>query len=191
MGTCEMCGNERISTKKAIVSNTVVQSCSRCIESMSLRIKYDAPAVNNETSEISVVQGKGITGIDIMTKESNELIPGFNKKIIQSRKIKNWTQQDLARRINEKINVIQKIEGGSRPQDSVLVKIEKILDLQLLVELSTPNSRMIAKSDSKEMTIADISNQEAKSEFVKKNKKKMRRLGVSRRTSRKRSEKID
>lgn len=191
MGTCEMCGNERISTKKAIVSNTVVQSCSRCIESMSLRIKYDAPAVNNETSEISVVQGKGITGIDIMTKESNELIPGFNKKIIESRKIKNWTQQDLARRINEKINVIQKIEGGSRPQDSVLVKIEKILDLQLLVELSTPNSRMIAKSDSKEMTIADISNQEAKSEFVKKNKKKMRRLGVSRRTSRKRSEKID
>ena len=191
MGTCEMCGNERISTKKAIVSNTVVQSCSRCIESMSLRIKYDAPAVNNETSEISVVQGKGITGIDIMTKESNELIPGFNKKIIQSRKIKNWTQQDLARRINEKINVIQKIEGGSRPQDSVLIKIEKILDLQLLVELSTPNSRMIAKSDSKEMTIADISNQEAKSEFVKKNKKKMRRLGVSRRTSRKRSEKID
>ncbi len=191
MGTCEMCGNERISTKKAIVSNTVVQSCSRCIESMSLRIKYDAPAVNNETSEKSVVQGKGITGIDIMTKESNELIPGFNKKIIESRKIKNWTQQDLARRINEKINVIQKIEGGSRPQDSVLVKIEKILDLQLLVELSTPNSRMIAKSDSKEMTIADISNQEAKSEFVKKNKKKMRRLGVSRRTSRKRSEKID
>ena len=191
MGTCEMCGNERISTKKAIVSNTVVQSCSRCIESMSLRIKYDAPAVNNETSEISVVQGKGITGIDIMTKESNELIPGFNKKIIESRKIKNWTQQDLARRINEKINVIQEIEGGSRPQDSVLVKIEKILDLQLLVELSTPNSRMIAKSDSKEMTIADISNQEAKSEFVKKNKKKMRRLGVSRRTSRKRSEKID
>ena len=72
-----------------------------------------------------------------------------------------------------------------------MVKIEKILDLQLLVELSTPNSRMIAKSDSKEMTIADISNQEAKSEFVKKNKKKMRRLGVSRRTSRKRSEKID
>ena len=191
MGTCEMCGNERISTKKAIVSNTVVQSCSRCIESMSLRIKHDTPAVNNETSEISVVQGKGITGIDIMTKESNELIPGFNKKIIESRKIKNWTQQDLARRINEKINVIQKIEGGSRPQDSVLVKIEKILDLQLLVELSTPNSRMIAKSDSKEMTIADISNQEAKSEFVKKNKKKMRRLGVSRRTSRKRSEKID
>ena len=191
MGTCEMCGNERISTKKAIVSNTVVQSCSRCIESMSLRFKYDAPAVNNETSEISVVQGKGITGIDIMTKESNELIPGFNKKIIESRKIKNWTQQDLARRINEKINVIQKIEGGSRPQDSVLVKIDKILDLQLLVELSTPNSRMIAKSDSKEMTIADISNQEAKSEFVKKNKKKMRRLGVSRRTSRKRSEKID
>ena len=56
MGTCEMCGNERISTKKAIVSNTVVQSCSRCIESMSLRIKYDAPAVNNETSEISSLQ---------------------------------------------------------------------------------------------------------------------------------------
>jgi len=191
MGTCEMCGNERISTKKAIVSNTVVQSCSRCIESMSLRVKFDSPAVNKETSEISVVQGKGITGIDIMTKESNELIPGFHKKIIESRKVKNWTQQDLARRINEKINVIQKIEGGSRPQDTVLIKIEKILDLQLLVELSTPNNRMIVKSNSKEMTIADISNQETKSEVVKKNKKKMRRIGVSRRTSRKRSEKID
>ena len=50
---------------------------------------------------------------------------------------------------------------------------------------------MIAKSDSKEMTIADISNKETKVEIVKKNKKKMRRIGVSRRTSRKRSEKID
>lgn len=191
MGTCEMCGNERISTKKAIVSNTIVQSCSRCIESMSLKIKYDAPAINNESKDISIVQGKGITGMDIMTKEAKELIPGFHKKIIETRVSKKWSQQDLARRINEKINVIQKIEAGSRPQDSVLMKIEKILDLQLLVELSTSNSRMIAKSDSKEMTIADISNKETKVEIVKKNKKKMRRIGVSRRTSRKRSEKID
>ena len=53
MGTCEMCGNERISTKEAIVSNTIVQSCSRCIESMSLKIKYDAPAINNESKAVS------------------------------------------------------------------------------------------------------------------------------------------
>ncbi len=191
MGTCEMCGNERISTKKAMVSNTIVQSCSSCIETMNLRVKYENPIINDVSNDISVVQGKGITGIDIMTKESDELIPGFHKKIIESRKIKNWSQQDLARRINEKINVIQKIESGSIPQDSVLKKIEKILELQLMMEISSSNNRMIGKSDSKEMTIADISEEVNDRDIVKKRKKKMRRLGVSRGKTRKRSEKIE
>ena len=101
------------------------------------------------------------------------------------------SQQDLARRINEKINVIQKIESGSIPQDSVLKKIEKILELQLMMEISSSNNRMIGKSDSKEMTIADISEEVNHTDIVKKRKKKMRRLGVSRGKSRKRSENIE
>ena len=191
MGTCEMCGNERVSTKQAIVSNAVVHSCSNCIESMGLRVKYETAVIQEVSKESTPVQGKGISGIDIMTKQSSELIPGFHKKIIEARKNKGWSQQDMARRMNEKINVIQKIEGGSRPIDSVLNKIEKILEIEIFIELSSSNDRMIAKSESKEMTIADISNNEESQDKVKKSKKKMRRLGASRRTSRKRSEKID
>ena len=38
MASCELCGNEKVSTKKARTAGIQVDACSRCIESMNLQV---------------------------------------------------------------------------------------------------------------------------------------------------------
>lgn len=179
MGTCELCGLERVSTQRASVSQTTLESCNKCIDSMGLSVERQIPAVMPSNPPSNQVTGRGSPGVDIMTKDSEELADDFHSRIRAAREAKGWSQSDLARRINERANVIQKVENGIRPTDSVIRKIAKMLNLRLFVDAMPRNARMMTPDDSREMTISDardIPQEEKRS----RKKKKGRRLGVSR-----------
>jgi ribosome-binding protein aMBF1 (putative translation factor) len=73
-----------------------------------------------------IVTSRGIAGKDIMAKKEKELAPDFHKRIIQGRKKKGWDQRTFALKMNERLNIVQKIEKGGRPTDKLVQKIEKI-----------------------------------------------------------------
>ncbi len=175
-----MCGCERVSTRKASVSHTTVECCNRCIDSMGLNVERQVPTAVPSNLPSDQVTGRGVPGVDIMTKGSEELSDDFHSRIRTSRESKGWSQSDLARRINERTNVIQKAENGIRPTDTVIRKIEKMLNLKLYVVSMPKNTRMVISERSKEMTISDAGNVKQKTEKSKRAKKKGRRLGVSR-----------
>ncbi len=180
MGTCELCGLERVSTRKAAVSHTILECCNRCIDSMDLVVERHIPTTVQPNPPSSQITGKGVEGVDIMTKESEELAADFHTRIRTAREARGWTQGDLGRRINERANVIQKAENGIRPTDSVIRKIGKILNLKLFVISLPTNTRMLISESSKEMTISDAGVIKQKAKQSKKVKKKSRKLGVSR-----------
>ena len=70
-----------------------------------------------------------------MLKSDKELAPDFHKRIQQGRKAKGWDQREFARRMNETLNIVQKIDrNGNRPTDALIKKIEKVLDVELFIE---------------------------------------------------------
>ena len=111
----------------AKVSQSVLECCSGCIASMGLVVEQRPTKVTNYNEQSSLVTGKGVSGIDIMTKDATELAGDFHSRISDGRKIKGMSQEDLARSMNVKIGVIQKAENGNRPMDSTLEKFEKAL----------------------------------------------------------------
>ena len=186
MGACELCGKEGVGTRRAQVSQSVLECCSGCIASMRLVVEQIPTKVIQNNEQSSLVTGKGISGIDIMTKDATELAGDFHGKIRNGRKIKGLSQEDLARIMNVKIGVIQKAENGNRPTDSILKKFERALGISLFVEAIPRSNTMVENESSRQMTISDAKNDVANKTRKRPEKKKGRRFGVSRSGSRSR-----
>ena len=187
MGACELCGSEGVSTKRARIAkpvghNSLLECCNRCIESMGLIVEsVRTPPYAPPTETQSTVSGKGVSGVDIMTKEEVELANDFHSRIRNARKHRGLSQEDLAKQMNEKIAVIQKTENGIRPTDSLLNKFAKALDIRLFVESVSHAHTMVASDNDRQMTISDAKNSpESEPKKQKSQKKKGRRIGVSR-----------
>ena len=184
MGACELCGKEGVGTRRAKVSQSVLECCSGCIASMRLVVEQRPTKVIQNNEQSSLVTGKGVSGIDIMTKDATELAGDFYSRIRNGRKIKGLSQGDLARIMNVKIGVIQKAENGNRPTDSILEKFERALGISLFVEAKPRNNTMVANESSSQMTISDAKNDLVDKTRKRPEKKKGRRFGVSRSGSR-------
>ena len=155
MASCELCGNEKVSTKKARTAGILVEACGRCVESMNLQV-IEAPVNFSKVKKTTrnTVSSRGVAGKDIMAKNSTELASDFHKRIIQGRKKKGWDQRTFASKMNERLNIVQKIENGGRPTDKLILKIEKILSIDLNVERSSEHTTK-TNTAKRNMTIGD------------------------------------
>ena len=183
MGVCELCGNERVSTRKTRTSTTIIDCCNKCVESLGLSPINEKKSSSNIITKTPIsINNKYLVGT-----ETEELIPNFHIKIRKEREDKGWDIEQLAKKINEKVNTIQKIENGNRVTDNTIKKISKALDINLYSSISPQNERMVKSKEMKEMTMADANiSQDKIASKQKTTKKKMRKLGVSRTGGRKR-----
>ncbi|MBT3654389.1 MAG: helix-turn-helix domain-containing protein [Euryarchaeota archaeon] len=155
MGTCELCGAEKISTRRANAAGIKLEACNRCIDNMNLKT-IESPIQQKQIipKQINNVTSRGVSGKDIMAKHEKELAPDFHKRIRDGRLSKGWDQRTFALKMNERLNSIQKIENGGRPTDSLISKIEKILEIDLYIERSSQSTSMLA-SKKRGLTIGD------------------------------------
>ena len=180
MGACELCGKEGVATRRAKVSQSILECCSGCIASMGLVVEQRPTKVSSNNEQKSLVTGKGVSGMDIMTKDAVELAGDFHSRIRDGRKIKGISQEDLARIMSVKKGVIQKVENGNRPTDSILEKFEKALGISLFVEAISRSETMVANESSTQMTISDAKKDVVDKTRKRPERKKRRRFGVSR-----------
>lgn len=186
MGACELCGKEGVSTKKATVTQALLECCNRCIESLGLTVEREAINLAFEERKESRVIGRGVKGIDIMSKEEMELAGDFHTRIREARIGKGLSQENLAKKMNEKIAVIQKAENGIRPTDTLISKFSKTLSIELFVEKLPNNHRLVVSKDDRQLTISDVKDQDVQPTSNRRVRKKTRRFGVSRSGSRSR-----
>ena len=152
MGTCEMCGTERVSTLLSEISGARLRCCTRCIESNNLNV---LEAKKKPATNPGIVSIRKKTYTKNMSKLEEEVVPNFHTIIKRGRETKGWTPRDLAKRLNLRLNDIQKAESGVQPADSVLRKIEKSLDIILFEDNVSEPERSVRIPSSRGMTIGD------------------------------------
>jgi len=97
--------------------------------------------------------------------EDVELIDDYGQVIRKARQAMQLNQEDLCRKIAEKVSVLQKIESGRLvPDDSLVKKLEHALKIQLL----QPPTKTPIKDDKftrpMELTLGDIAIMQKKRE---------------------------
>ncbi|AEH61647.1 transcriptional regulator, XRE family [Methanosalsum zhilinae DSM 4017] len=133
---CEICGAEiRDKPSKVMIEGSELDACPRCAQYGTSTNKRKpvsrkiAPVAQQPSAKKSRPRP---ARPDPLADIKEELVEDYNNIIRDSREKLNWTQEELALKIKEKESLIKKIERGDIvPEDSVLKKIERALDVTL------------------------------------------------------------
>jgi putative transcription factor len=160
MGSCEICGAEKVGTRAVLMGRAEVSACTRCIENMNLEpLATKAPTTTRKKSvNAGGYGGAGRAGRDMMVRGEKELVSNFAKLVTSAREKKGLDKRELAHRLSEKINIIQSVESGKRPTDSVITKLEKFLDIELLVAIQPEETTKVGTAPGRGMTLGDFLN---------------------------------
>ncbi|MEM2530687.1 MAG: multiprotein bridging factor aMBF1 [Candidatus Bathyarchaeia archaeon] len=129
---CEICGKEIFERPKRIIVEraelTVCQNCSKLGEPA-------AEVRRNATREIRPrAAARNVAKIPKEFLES-EVCEDFAERVRRGRIAAAMSQEDLAKRINEKVSVIQRVESGKMvPSVRLCRALEHALKIKLLVE---------------------------------------------------------
>lgn len=152
MATCEMCGTDRVTTLLSEISGAKLRCCTRCIESNNLTVLERR--VTTQTATRPIVS-KAKTYTKNISKLEKEVARDFHIRIKNARESKGWSAREMAKRLNLRLNDIQKTEAGVQPADNILEKIAKALDIPLFEEATSEPERTIKAPSSRSMTIGD------------------------------------
>ncbi len=159
MSSCEICGSSKVSTKRATSNGRDIVACDRCMKAAGLKPNLTgAPQTSNpgNVRGFGGYGGMGRAGKDIMVREEKELAPDFGTRVIEARRKKGIDQRELARGVSERVNIIQRVERGQHPGDSVIRKLERFLDIELMVARTQDEDRQVGPGSSRAMTLGDF-----------------------------------
>lgn len=156
---CELCGKETERTTRIFIEGTILSVCSSCAKFGEVRKKgQEKSAPQNIIAKRLELREKRMKPKDLYALEETtlELVPDYPRIIREARMARDWKQETLAAKINEKVSVINKIEKGDmKPDDALVKKLEKELGIKLMERV--PIVKTEAKpSQNKGLTLGDV-----------------------------------
>ncbi|MBC7117748.1 MAG: TIGR00270 family protein [Methanobacteriaceae archaeon] len=86
-----------------------------------------------------------------------EVLEGYNRIIREAREKRGWSREDLAKKMNEKVSVIHRIEAGRMEPDIKLAKkFEKTLNIKILEKFEEEEIPEASRGSLRGATIGDI-----------------------------------
>lgn len=131
---CELCGKETDRTTAVIIEGTTLRVCRECVRfGDTLKSSKKEMPVRSAIVERLEQRQRRMRPKDVYVgEETIELVVDYPKLIKEARMAREWKQETLAAKINEKTSVINKLERGDiRPDDALIKKIEKELGITL------------------------------------------------------------
>lgn len=137
---CEMCGEEVDSTSRVRVERSVLRLCANCAR---FGTPIDPPPVVASTAPLRPARMAPVRSASRRAEERDlfsempemELASDWPQRLRSAREARQWTPEDLGKRLNEKKSVVLKLESGSfHPPDSLVRKLEHMLAVRLRAE---------------------------------------------------------
>ena len=97
-----------------------------------------------------------------MHRRTEVLRSDFSSAIRHAREQNGWDQRELAKRMAERVNIIQHTEGGKHPTDDVVKKFERILGIKLMQTRESEEETTIRRTTDRPLTMEDLYEQAKK-----------------------------
>ncbi len=143
---CEVCGG-RISGKPhlVVIEGGRVRTCSRCARFGSEVREPKKQALMRRRRKAAVQEPE------------LEPVDDYAERIRRAREARGLSQEELARMVQEKESVIARLEAGRmKPDLSTARKLERVLEIELMVEAESGEWSSRGDSAGGELTIGDI-----------------------------------
>jgi len=172
MVQCEMCGSETSSPNRVKVEGAELDVCDECTDfgtevkqqsSSSASTKYSTSSSGSSSSSSSGSSSSSSSSGGSsqrrrdMFDEMDELAQDYDETVRTAREDAGMSQEDLARKLNEKASLIRKIErGDTLPSDDVQRKLESALDVNLSAGGTADESEWSGGDSTGEYTLGDV-----------------------------------
>ncbi|MDO5860450.1 multiprotein bridging factor aMBF1 [Methanobrevibacter sp.] len=155
---CEICGKPvpEHNPIRAKIEGSVMVVCKECSKLGKIQKAPPKPRYlkQDKSKRPKTTRNRSYTRND---EPSEELIEDFEFKVRKARESKNWSREELGKRINERVSVITRIETGKMTPDVKLTKkLEKALDIKLLEKVNNVDLNQFISSSSGERTLGNI-----------------------------------
>ena len=156
---CEICGKPVPENNpiRAKIEGSVMVVCKECSKLGKVQKTPPKPKFvkqNKKPKRQAPTRKKVYSRNDEPTEE---LIEDFSLEVRKAREAKNWSREDLGKKINERVSVINRIETGKMTPDTKLTKkLENILDIKLLEKVDNIDLNQFISNSSGERTLGNI-----------------------------------
>jgi len=143
---CEVCGRQDAKLK-AIIEQTEFTVCDNCAR---------FGKVVSGSQQRRVIPKKPVFQREKPAEPVERIIPNYGEIIKLAREKLSLSQEDFAKRINEKISLVHKVETNSyEPPIDIAKKIERFLRVKLVYVVEDSNEKA-DNVKSGELTIGDV-----------------------------------
>jgi len=146
MPSCEMCGAEG-KLFRALIEGAQLNVCKKCasfgkiVEAPRVVVKKESAMQKPMPKRREIIQ---------------TIVPDCGRMIKERRERMGLTQEDFAKRLNEKESLIQKIESGkTQPSLALARKLESLLKMKLVEQIEDEGG-VTEGIDSDVVTIGDV-----------------------------------
>ena len=147
---CELCGKEG-ELYKVRIEGSILNVCKQCSAygEVISRVKVSKPIFKVKKAE-NVASGEEEETIESVVED-------YAKLVREKREALGLTQEELARKLNEKESIIHKIETGCyTPTIALAKKLERFLGIKLVTEEKITKPKLATKPrDDEHLTLAD------------------------------------
>jgi putative transcription factor len=149
---CELCGKDILGKPKhVIVEGVALETCAAC-RSLGTEIRH--PGIFTESQKKTAARPRSRYR-DIYRQIEGEVDPEFDEIVRRARQRAGLTQEELAAKIMERALIIKKIERKElTPDDKLRKKLEKALDVSLLIDIGREKSQRGKSSGN--LTLGDV-----------------------------------
>ncbi len=145
---CEICGREIERGFKVVVEGSEVTVCASCKQ-----YGTEKPSIASQAGVKRVVIRRPKPKAKIEFAE--ELVEDYHLIIKKEREKRGWSQEQLAKKIQEKESLIRKIENAEIvPEPEVVEKLERLFNIRLREHV--PEVKIETRRISSTPTLGDI-----------------------------------
>lgn len=127
-----MCGREA-PLRAATIEGTRMMVCPNCIK-FGVAVAGHETEVTGRSRITQALDDRAARAKprDIFEASDTDLVADFGKRIREGRQRKGLTQEELARKLNERQSVLSRVEAGTqRPSDDLARRLQRELGIQL------------------------------------------------------------
>lgn len=136
MPSCEMCGREA-PVRLATVEGTKMQVCSLCVKFGVEVVGQGVGAGRSRIPQALDDRAARQRPADIFQASETELVEDFGKRVRDGRQRKGLTQEELARKLNERQSILSKVEAGTqRPTEDLARRLQRELGITLFEQVA-------------------------------------------------------
>lgn len=155
---CEICGKPvpEHNPTRAKIEGSVMVVCRECAKLGTIQKAPPKPKYVKQTNQKKNTKRK-TRNYSRNDEPSEELVEDFSSEVRKAREAKNWSREDLGKKINERVSVITRIETGKMTPDIKLTKkLEKALNVKLLEKVDNVDLNQFISNSSGERTLGNI-----------------------------------